>query len=222
MNILQGVSSPRPSASASIPVDGWTRARCCAVSSIIIRYSIRAPSPPSSDGARSVAISIPTSAGLTGTTVFTRTGCAAPWTWPDASGPSYERRRSLTQGDEGMGRISAIWQGSVRHRRFAPRAHAFSYSLFMLGLDLDELPGLEQGRWFAVERAGLLSFRREDYLRAAKGPSSRRSGTRWRPLGDAEPGGRVLLLATCAASGFISARSISTSAIGRGDPLPAG
>ena len=36
--------------------------------------------------------------------------------------------------------VSAIWQGSVRHRRFAPRSHAFSYSLFMLGLDLDELP----------------------------------------------------------------------------------
>ena len=47
---------------------------------------------------------------------------------------------ALTQGDEGMGEgISAIWQGSVRHRRFAPRAHAFSYSLFMLGLDLDAI-----------------------------------------------------------------------------------
>ncbi|MGL5992687.1 MAG: DUF1365 family protein, partial [Aeromonas sobria] len=52
--------------------------------------------------------------------------------------------------------ISAIWQGSVRHRRFAPRAHAFSYSLFMLGLDLDEVAALDQGRWFGVERAGLL------------------------------------------------------------------
>ena len=36
-----------------------------------------------------------------------------------------------------MDTISAIWQGSVRHRRFAPRSHAFSYGLFMLGLDLD-------------------------------------------------------------------------------------
>ncbi|RWT27320.1 DUF1365 family protein, partial [Aeromonas caviae] len=99
---------------------------------------------------------------------------------------------ALTQGDEGMGEgISAIWQGSVRHRRFAPRAHAFSYSLFMLGLDLDELPGLEQGRWFAVERAGLLSFRREDYLRGSEGPLKQAVWDKVAALGgDAEPGGR--------------------------------
>ena len=65
--------------------------------------------------------------------------------------------------------VSAIWQGSVRHRRFAPRAHAFSYSLFMLGLDLDELPQLDQGRWFGVERSGLLSFNRHDYLKGSEG-----------------------------------------------------
>ena len=67
--------------------------------------------------------------------------------------------------------LSAIWQGAVRHRRFAPRAHAFSYSLFMLGLDLDEVEtlGLGQGRWFGVERAGLLSFYRQDYLKGSSG-----------------------------------------------------
>ncbi len=55
--------------------------------------------------------------------------------------------------DELAGVTSAIWQGSVRHRRFAPRAHAFSYSLFMLGLDLDELPQLDSG---ALVRCGAL------------------------------------------------------------------
>lgn len=111
---------------------------------------------------------------------------------------------ALTQGDEGMGEgISAIWQGSVRHRRFAPRAHAFSYSLFMLGLDLDELPGLEQGRWFAVERAGLLSFRREDYLRGSEGPLKQAVWDKVAALGgDAEPGGRVLLLGNVRCLGF--------------------
>ena len=39
----------------------------------------------------------------------------------------------------------------------------------MLGLDLDELPSLGQGRWFAVERAGLLSFHRNDYLKGREG-----------------------------------------------------
>jgi DUF1365 family protein len=34
---------------------------------------------------------------------------------------------------------SAIYQGILRHRRFRPRAHRFSYRVFMMYLDLDEL-----------------------------------------------------------------------------------
>ena len=34
---------------------------------------------------------------------------------------------------------SAIYHGRVRHRRFAPKSHSFYYSLYMLGLDLDEV-----------------------------------------------------------------------------------
>ncbi|WP_421240235.1 DUF1365 domain-containing protein [Aeromonas enteropelogenes] len=101
------------------------------------------------------------------------------------------------------GGISAIWRGSVRHRRFAPRAHAFSYHLFMLGLDLDELPGLDQGRWFAVERAGLLSFRRHDYLRGSVGPLKQVVWDKVAELGgDADPKGRVLLLGNVRCLGF--------------------
>jgi len=60
---------------------------------------------------------------------------------------------------------SALYLGRVRHRRFAPRAHAFRYPLFMAWLDLDELPRLFRGRWFwSVGRPNLASFRREDYL----------------------------------------------------------
>ena len=33
---------------------------------------------------------------------------------------------------------SALYQGVVRHRRFAPRAHAFEYRIGLLYLDLDE------------------------------------------------------------------------------------
>lgn len=60
---------------------------------------------------------------------------------------------------------SAIYQGSVRHRRFIPKAHHFSYGLYMLALDLDELAALSRcSRLFALERFGALSFRRRDYL----------------------------------------------------------
>ena len=35
---------------------------------------------------------------------------------------------------------SALFSGWVRHRRYHPRQHDFSYHLYMLALDLDELP----------------------------------------------------------------------------------
>lgn len=60
---------------------------------------------------------------------------------------------------------SAIYEGIVRHRRFAPVPHAFTYRLFMMFLDLDELPRLFASRWFwSVERANLASFWRQDHV----------------------------------------------------------
>ena len=60
---------------------------------------------------------------------------------------------------------SGIYFGQVRHRRMAPVAHAFNYRMFMLYLDLDELPGVFRGRWFwSARRASLARFRREDHL----------------------------------------------------------
>ena len=42
---------------------------------------------------------------------------------------------------------SAIYHGSLRHRRLAPRPHVFSYPLFMVYLDLAELDTVFKGRW---------------------------------------------------------------------------
>jgi DUF1365 family protein len=59
---------------------------------------------------------------------------------------------------------SALYVGKLSHARRRPRPHAFGYQLYMLYLDLDELPRLELGPLFGVERAALCSFRRRDYL----------------------------------------------------------
>ena len=68
---------------------------------------------------------------------------------------------------------SAIYVGRVRHRRFAPRPHAFAYRLFMMYLDLDELPELFAGRWlWRHERRGLAAFHRADYLGDPRQPLS--------------------------------------------------
>ena len=60
---------------------------------------------------------------------------------------------------------SAIYHGSLRHRRHAPRAHVFSYPLFMVYLDLAELDRVFRGRglWSAT-RAAPARFERADHL----------------------------------------------------------
>ena len=59
---------------------------------------------------------------------------------------------------------SAIYVGRLSHARFAPAPHSFSYRLYMLYLDLDELAAGLGSLLLGVERAGPLSFRRRDYL----------------------------------------------------------
>ena len=62
-------------------------------------------------------------------------------------------------------RHSAIFEGTVRHRRFAPLRHAFQYRVFMLYLDLDEIDVLfnDVPGWSARAPA-LAWFRRADFF----------------------------------------------------------
>ncbi|MEP6940252.1 MAG: DUF1365 domain-containing protein [Rudaea sp.] len=60
---------------------------------------------------------------------------------------------------------SAIYEGTVRHRRHALHPHQFNYRIAMLYIDLDELECLFDGRRFwSVDRRNLAEFRRSDYL----------------------------------------------------------
>lgn len=60
---------------------------------------------------------------------------------------------------------SAIYSGWVEHRRFLPVEHTFRYRLFMMYLDLDELPSLFSNSWlWSVSRRNLAWFKRADYL----------------------------------------------------------
>ncbi|HUA12609.1 MAG TPA: DUF1365 domain-containing protein [Solirubrobacteraceae bacterium] len=58
---------------------------------------------------------------------------------------------------------SAIYEGTIRHRRFAVRRHEFTHRVALAYVDLDELDGLLDGRLVAT-RPGLVRFRRRDYL----------------------------------------------------------
>ena len=60
---------------------------------------------------------------------------------------------------------SCIYTGTVRHRRFSPVPHAFTYRLFMMYLDLGELPAVFQQRWlWSVDHRNVASFRRGDHV----------------------------------------------------------
>lgn len=63
------------------------------------------------------------------------------------------------------GLASAIYEGRLSHRRFAPRENRFTYPLFMMYLDLEELPRVFRGRWlWSARRPAPARFRRRDYL----------------------------------------------------------
>ncbi|MEJ2761062.1 MAG: DUF1365 family protein, partial [Gammaproteobacteria bacterium] len=60
---------------------------------------------------------------------------------------------------------SAVYTGWLRHRRFAPVSHEFTYPVFMLYLDLDELETMFGEKWYcSLNRPNILSFRRSDYF----------------------------------------------------------
>jgi len=66
---------------------------------------------------------------------------------------------------------SAIFEGSVRHRRRVPAEHAFRYRMFMMYLDLQELPQVFAGsRLFSATRRAVARFCREDHLGDAGTP----------------------------------------------------
>ncbi len=66
---------------------------------------------------------------------------------------------------------SALYLGTLRHRRRGPHRREFRYPLFLAYLDLDELPRLFERRWlWSYRRPNVVFFRRRDYLGDAERP----------------------------------------------------
>ena len=69
---------------------------------------------------------------------------------------------------------SAIYEGTVAHRRRTPVDHRLSYRIFMTLLDLDELPAvLDRHPLWSARRPAPVRFRASDYLHddAGEGPA---------------------------------------------------
>lgn len=81
------------------------------------------------------------------------------------------RELDSKSGASATGLASAIYRGSVQHRRHSPHAHAFNYSMAMLYLDLAEVEQVFADRWlWSNEHRNLAQFRRRDYLGDASIP----------------------------------------------------
>jgi DUF1365 family protein len=99
---------------------------------------------------------------------------------------------------------SAVYEGSVRHRRFVPHAHAFDYRIAQLYLDLDDVDRVFDGHWlWSNGRRNVAEFRRSDYLDpsepsladAVRGLVEKQTGQR--------PLGQILLLTHLRYFGYV-------------------
>ena len=60
---------------------------------------------------------------------------------------------------------SGIYEGTIRHRRMRPVGNRFQYRLFLMYLDLAELPELfDPYRFWSIEKKNIATFRRRDHL----------------------------------------------------------
>ena len=91
---------------------------------------------------------------------------------------------------------SAVYEGRVRHRRRAPHAHAFTYGMAQLYIDLAELDRLfDRHRLWSVGRRNLGEFRRSDYLGPPELPLDEAVRQRVQDAIGRRPAGPVRLLA---------------------------
>ena len=64
---------------------------------------------------------------------------------------------------------SAIYEGTVRHRRYTPKVHDFTYRVFMVYIDLSEIESVfKQTPLWSCQRFTLAWFRQQDFCQGRK------------------------------------------------------
>jgi DUF1365 family protein len=91
---------------------------------------------------------------------------------------------------------SAVYEGTVAHRRFEPVEHGFRYRLFLMYLDLGELPAvLDPYPLFSARRRAPARFRRADFMGEEARPLAECARDAVEAETGARPEGPVRLLA---------------------------
>lgn len=99
---------------------------------------------------------------------------------------------------------SALYVGKLRHRRFSPRLHAFSYPVFMAFLDIDRLPELMRASPFAgYNRWNWTAYCERDHFGDAKQPLRARLAKDAARHGVALPDGPIFLLTHLRYLGYV-------------------
>ncbi len=94
-----------------------------------------------------------------------------------------------------MRELSALYLGSVFHRRLRPKPHGFRYALFWWLIDLDEIAALDARlKLFSHNRWNWLSLRDSDHGDGSSTPLKAQAETLLRAAGLHAPGGRIALL----------------------------
>ncbi len=90
---------------------------------------------------------------------------------------------------------SGLYVGTLRHRRFRPASHEFTYPVFMAMLDIDRLPELMKVSPFtSYNRWNWASFCERDHFGDPRLPLRERLRTDAAARGLTLPGGRIFLL----------------------------
>ncbi len=99
---------------------------------------------------------------------------------------------------------SRLYEGRVFHRRLRPRAHALSYSVFYMALDLDEVPALaRRSRLFAHNGFSLFSFHDRDHGDGSGKPLRPWVETQLARAGIDLKGGRILAVTFPRVLGYV-------------------
>ncbi len=108
----------------------------------------------------------------------------------------------MSQPETGL--LSGLYSGRVGHTRLRPRKHALSYGVFMLLLDLDELPELDRRlQWFSLSRFNLLSFEPRDHGDGSATPLRVQVERHLAAAGLESDGGAIRLLCLPRVLGFV-------------------
>lgn len=99
---------------------------------------------------------------------------------------------------------SAVYIGSVAHRRMKPRVHAFRYNAYWLLVDIDELPTLHRRlRLFSHNRWNVFSFRDGDHASGAATPLRPQIERHLQQSGIDLQGGAIRILCMPRVLGFV-------------------